>query len=337
MSSFTPVTTLRGAILKNRMAHAYLFYGPDISSQMEAAVWTAKALNCQEFVKKSDPCGECHTCIRIERRSHPDVAISVPQGALRSIKIAQIRQLQLEAALKPYEGKAKVQIIQEADCLHPTAANAFLKTLEEPPQQTFFILLTTRPDSILATIKSRCQGLQFLAESNLFSLDQFPECEADPVLLEALREFSGGSLRQARSLVKERAWDRYKSFLKLFVTSLKGTWIGAFQGVEKMVELVDDEMELLEQKAKDDIKELDDASLREKLEDEQKAYLAGERMNCMTEGLRLILAYGRVSSADDVSYKKIPSWVRGVEEARRFLERGAKFKWVLESFLMKIR
>jgi DNA polymerase III delta prime subunit len=271
------------------------------------------------------------------KKLHPDVSISVPQGVLRSIRIEQIRKIQQEASFKPFEGAVKVQIIQEADCLHPTAANALLKTLEEPPQLTFFILLTVQPEAILATIQSRCQGLQFKSELQTFSLDQFPECEDDPALLEALKELSSGSRKRAKILIQEGIWERRKSILKFLSKAMEGSWMQMFGQVGAIVEIVEEDLENLESKISEEEGDVEDAHLRKRFEEEKKAFLAGERARLIEEMLRLMLAWARVQNQTEQSFKSMPLWVDSVEESRRYLERGANLKWVLEALVMKLR
>jgi DNA polymerase III subunit delta' len=107
-----------------------------------------------------DACGTCAACTRIARGVHPDVLVLEP-GDTGSIKIEQVREVVDRAAYRPFEGKRRVVIIDEADALVPAAQNALLKTLEEPPSLSVFILVTARPDVLLPTVRSRCPRLNF--------------------------------------------------------------------------------------------------------------------------------------------------------------------------------
>ncbi len=108
----------------------------------------------------SDACGECTACSRIARGVHPDVLIVEP-GDSGSIKVEQVREAIDRAAFRPFEGRTRVVIIDEADALVGAAQNALLKTLEEPPPASVFLLVTSRPDALLATVRSRCPRLTF--------------------------------------------------------------------------------------------------------------------------------------------------------------------------------
>ena len=132
----------------------------------EVAVAVAQTLNCLKPVHSSqstvDSCGTCVACKRIARGVHPDVLVVEP-GDSGSIKIDQVRDVIDRAGYRPFEGKRRVVIVDEADALVSSAQNALLKTLEEPPASSVFILLTPKPDLLLATVRSRCIRLTFAA------------------------------------------------------------------------------------------------------------------------------------------------------------------------------
>lgn len=151
------VSCLERSLGRGRIAHAYLFAGPEGVGKEEAALVLAQALNCP--AASSAPCGSCSTCRRIEDGLYPDVQRVAPAG--NNIKIDQIRTLQQEAYFRPLEGRRKVFIITEAHRMTEEAANSFLRLLEEPPPYALFILLTSQPDSLLPTILSRCQLVPF--------------------------------------------------------------------------------------------------------------------------------------------------------------------------------
>lgn len=165
---------LRGSITKNRVAHAYLFAGEDGIGKKLTAINFAKALNCLKPVHRSpftvdrkeknllttDSCDECSSCIKIDKAIHPDVFLIAPENG--QIKVDVIRKLEESLAYKAFEGKWKIVIIDEADTLNQSAANAFLKTLEEPSDQSILVLISSMPELILTTIRSRCQKINFL-------------------------------------------------------------------------------------------------------------------------------------------------------------------------------
>lgn len=151
----TPVNVLERALRTGKMAHAYLFEGIEGCGKMT----TALALVEAAFCGRDEACGQCPSCRKMASRQHPDLHVVEPDGAF--IKIDQIRDLQRELVLRPVEASMKACIIDEADRLNPAAANALLKTLEEPPGNALMILLTSRLASILPTVRSRCQLLRF--------------------------------------------------------------------------------------------------------------------------------------------------------------------------------
>jgi len=146
---------LRQALKHRRVAHAYLFDGPDGVGKRLMALALARALLCQE----GTGCGDCSPCRKVDHNNHPDIHLLDADGS--TIKIDQVRALQQELALRPLEGKYKICLIDGAEYFYPAAANALLKTLEEPQPNTLIILLTSRPESLLPTIRSRCQRLPF--------------------------------------------------------------------------------------------------------------------------------------------------------------------------------
>jgi DNA polymerase-3 subunit delta' len=163
------VQLLQRSLARNRLGHAYLFTGDSLEELEILARTLAKTLNCQNPVKISgsaiDCCDECLSCRKIEDENHADVHWARPESKSRIITIDQTRELMREIQLKPTEAQYKVAVIGGADRLNIQAANSFLKTLEEPPQKSVLILLSTEPSRILETILSRCLRLNFSAEA----------------------------------------------------------------------------------------------------------------------------------------------------------------------------
>jgi DNA polymerase III delta' subunit len=154
------IAQLRAAIARGRVHHAYLFTGAAGSGKRATALAFASALNC--FTAPGEGCDECDACSRIATGIHPDVVTLEREGAAQIIPIESVRQNVIaRVGLPPHEARMRVFIIDEATALQGASANALLKTLEEPPARTMFILATTAPDQLLPTIRSRCQRKHF--------------------------------------------------------------------------------------------------------------------------------------------------------------------------------
>ena len=158
------IQLLDGALKNDRIGHAYLITGVEQIGKTLLARTFAQGLNCVAL-NEERPCGHCRTCMLIAADRHPDVRVLEPEISGRgklAIKIDQIRGLQSELNLSPYEARFRVAIIKRFDTANLNAANAFLKTLEEPPPSVILILTALDSNSLLPTIASRCQtiGLQ---------------------------------------------------------------------------------------------------------------------------------------------------------------------------------
>jgi DNA polymerase-3 subunit delta' len=154
------VALLRRAIERSRVPHAYLFSGPSGAPMLDTALALACALNC--MTARGEGCGECEACSKIINGIHPDVVTLVREGAANIVPIENVRnQVIARIGLPPHEADVRVFVVEEATSMAPPAANALLKTLEEPPQRTLFVLCTTAPEQLLPTIRSRCQRVRF--------------------------------------------------------------------------------------------------------------------------------------------------------------------------------
>ncbi len=152
-----PCQILQKEIKTGRVHHAYLFTGLEGIGKRRVALTMAKALNCP--TQEEDACDCCPSCQRIDKGVHPDFILIVPEGEV--IKIGQIRELQRAIAFKPYEARWRVVVVDGAERMTREAANAFLKTLEEPPPWTMIILLATDVEALPLTVLSRCQRVRF--------------------------------------------------------------------------------------------------------------------------------------------------------------------------------
>src|SRR5688500_7608576 len=165
------VALLARAIARDTLPPSLLFAGASGIGKRKLAIAIAQAVNClaprlaaaadrKPGALELDACGECASCRRIARGVHGDVILLEP-GDTGSIKIEPVRDIIDRANYRPFEGRRRVVIVDEADALVDAAQNALLKTLEEPPPASVFILVSSMPDSLLATVRSRCRPLRF--------------------------------------------------------------------------------------------------------------------------------------------------------------------------------
>ncbi len=207
---------LTGAIDSGRLHHAYLFTGPPGVGKSTVAHALTAVLNCQRRPKGrfGEDCGECSACRRISAYQHPDFLFVEPPN--RVIKIDQIRQVQKASTSTPYEGRYRVVLIDDAHTMREEAANALLKTLEEPPDRTILILVTDRPHLLLDTIISRCQRMRFgsIDEKQVAeALTQFADDEEDSELLDVAAGYGEGSLGRSISMLRSGMLRDRRDFL----------------------------------------------------------------------------------------------------------------------------
>ena len=151
---------LREHVAKGRLRHAYLFTGPKGVGRRTLALRLAQAINCPQPALPGQPCGICPTCKRIQNMQHPDLAVVQAEQIGATLKVDQIRELQRSLSLAPYEARYRVALLLRFEEANPNAANALLKTLEEPSSQVVLILTAESPESLLPTIVSRCEVLR---------------------------------------------------------------------------------------------------------------------------------------------------------------------------------
>ncbi|MCX7816122.1 MAG: DNA polymerase III subunit delta' [Syntrophales bacterium] len=194
------IQMLKMAVKSGRVSHAYLFYGIDGVGKCKCAIAFAQALLCRD-VDDGEGCGICLSCRRIQQGLHPDVLFIGPESG--QIRIQAVRSLTESLCVRPVEGNQRVVIISDAERMNLPAANALLKTLEEPAPSTRIVLITSRFGQIPQTVISRCQRVSFgpLSKAEVASyLRDTYKIEEDIALVIAAA--SGGSISRAVKLLK---------------------------------------------------------------------------------------------------------------------------------------
>ena len=192
---------LKSAIERDRIAHAYLFFGMEGIGKRAIALAFAKTLLCSAVVH-ADSCDRCPSCLKFDHGNHPDMAIIEADGAF--IKVQAVREMMSAMAFRPLEGGKRIFLIDDADKMNPASANALLKTLEEPSPANILLLVTSRAHRLPLTILSRCQQFRFnpLRREDIrrFLEQRFSlECGA----AETLASSAGGSIGRALQLNRD--------------------------------------------------------------------------------------------------------------------------------------
>lgn len=213
-----PWQTLMEAIDQDRVAHALLIRGVAGTGKTRLAIDYARRLLCQGPVS-GRACGHCTSCHLFDAGTHPDFLKLAPEEAGKAIKVDAVRQMTLEIALTPQYAGYRVVIIDQADALNGNAANALLKSLEEPPNGTVIVLVTDRPQQLPATIRSRCRNLSISpipTEVALQWLHQQGCVDEAPALLSTA---AGSPLRAASlggSEVVKKRLERFDELMAVF-------------------------------------------------------------------------------------------------------------------------
>lgn len=235
------VSMLQGILQRSRLAGAYLFCGESGIGKKTTAINFAKAVNCLYTTKEPDSmqesflpvthysspitaydaCEVCDSCLKINAGTHPDVVMIAPEE--RIIKIEEIRTIEEALSFRPYEGKKKTVIVDDADSMNSAAANAFLKTLEEPSEDSLIILITSRPDRLPATIRSRCSKIPFHTHSQSSCRDILKKKMGDEEAALASRLSLGRpGLAFSSDVREERDW--FMDLLKAMIQAEKDSW-----------------------------------------------------------------------------------------------------------------
>jgi DNA polymerase-3 subunit delta' len=237
--------SLKQSLLRDKVHQAYLFCGPEGVGKKMTALELAKALNC-DHPGPEGGCDYCPSCRKIEKGIHPDILHVKAEGA--QIRIEQIRSLTQQLSYGPALGRARLCLLDRASDLNEPAANAFLKSLEEPPPGTFFILLVRDQGDLLPTLVSRCLSIPFNPLPSDFIADQLlKEKGVSPEEARTLSVVSGGSLGKALDFLKTNFWKKQEKW----VVQLEGlsqagpsqllawakSWLGAREEILENLEI----------------------------------------------------------------------------------------------------
>ena len=208
-------TRIARAVARDTFPPSVLLSGPEGVGKRLAAVAIAEAVNCLEPRTGDDDfavdaCGACAVCRRIGRGIFPDVVVEPPDSASGAITVDQVREVVGQAAFRPFEARRRIVVIDDADAMAPQAQNALLKTLEEPPESSQFILVAERPGLLLDTVRSRCPQLRFGLLTVPVIVDLLTSRHGiEPRLARASAASAGGSVGRAlRSASGELAASR---------------------------------------------------------------------------------------------------------------------------------
>jgi len=252
------VNLLRQALENEKIAQSYLFYGPEGIGKFTTALYFLMAVNCVASLSKR-PCGICNSCKKMLNFSHPDFMYIFPtpnfmneEGEIKEtkfipeyesylenkrispwkevrfsanveIRIADVRLLQRRISFSPNESKFKVFLIEHVDQMNEKAANAFLKTLEEPPADTIIVMTTSRPNSLLATILSRCQKIPFLPLSGKIIENELKENGiVEDLEARIYGKIANGNMEKAFNLSEESMIESRKLLLTFLKNVLNG-------------------------------------------------------------------------------------------------------------------
>ncbi len=324
------------SLARGRLGHAYLFMGSQPETLEQMARTLAKTLNCDAPVggpgasAPADCCDRCLSCRKIDEGFHPDVTVLRPESKTRIIKVEQVRELSRLMYLKPTQARCKVGIIVEADRLKEEAANAFLKTLEEPPSSSLLILLTTDPARVMETILSRCLRLAFPGEDGM---------ARNQALLDWLGEFGQTAVSQQGSLLS-----RY-GLLSLLLKRLAQTReeVEARLTAESPLERVEDAEPALREKWEDELQAAIEAEYRR----QRAALLTGLHWWLRDVWLlalgagQVALAFPQLQSSAEAVARRLPAAtamenLRVLERTQSLLASNVQEALALEVGLLKL-
>ena len=238
------VEVFRRSVRSGKTPHSYIFEGKPGCGRRKTALTLIQALFCAAVA--DDACGVCPSCRKVASGNHGDIHFVEPLPDKRDISIDQLREIQRELALRPYEAPRKACIIEPAERMSVNAANSLLKTLEEPPGNAIIILLTENADMLLPTIRSRCQLIRFssLSPENVRLL--LEKSGVAPDLAELLAPLSEGSMQRAGELDNNTLAERRAALLNHLTALDLGRISTIFDTAEELAGNRDETLESLD-------------------------------------------------------------------------------------------
>ena len=236
------IEQLQSSLAQGRIPHAFLFYGLEGIGKRTTARTLAKTINC--LADKYDSCDVCSSCVKADHNNHLDIMAVEADGQF--IKIEAIRNLQERMKFKPWEGKKRVCIIDNAEKMNDVAANALLKILEEPPAANIIILISALPFQLPATILSRCQQIRFnpLPEEKVARFLQ-RRLSLDIPASRLLASSAGGSIARALEMHNSSYLDMRKEIIELAASGLMHDTLLRLSGLNRFGQTREEVMERL--------------------------------------------------------------------------------------------
>ncbi len=246
---------LRGHLAASSPFHAYLFLGPEGVGKMTTALAFASAINCPD-----KGCGRCPCCVKIASALHPDVMVISAEGNF--ITIDQVREVRRDAAIKPFEAKYKVYIFEEVERMTKEAANALLKTLEEPPASVIFILTAANLDGVLDTISSRTSQILFRRLKEEVMVEAMVKMgAADAKLAPLLARLSQGVFGRALKMAKNDFELKRRERIISLIKDLDGLdELSLADFAEELIESIKESLKEIETAQKSELDEIKDAA-----------------------------------------------------------------------------
>lgn len=303
----------------DRVHHAHLFTGPEgIGKATAARAWAMRALCAQP--EGMDGCGTCPACLKLSKNNHPDFMWVEPDGA--SIRIDQAREIAASTRYRPNEGRWRVIVIEQCEKMGDAAANALLKTLEEPGGQTLFILLTSHANLLLSTIRSRCALVNFGRLSTehteeILRAEGVPESQ-----VATLARVSRGAPGHAMDLYQNEDWAHRKEWIDTLIRIAKGDAMTGLQFAAQMAEGRD--RALLEERLLVWMGIVRDAMV---LSSTKRTTLVHNQ-----DAQEGITALARV-----LTMPRAFSWMDGLERARRRVHGNVNLRLIMDSLVLEMQ